>query len=343
MFFSTRERGRLSFGVSVAAYGVGVLLAGTVTALGSYRVINTILSELPPGSKAGAAAAALPAQPLRVRQAAKPLPQPAERQAFMTPLQARLASQLSDTSPSRLVAPVVLGGASRYGGRASRRAREDDEDDDDHDEEEHTREEGSTYRTMCVRLCDGYYFPISFAASQDRFARDAHTCESRCGGGQASLFVYRNPGADVEDMVDLRGRPYRQLSTAFLYRQEYVPACRCQPNPWDAEARERHRMYALTAAKRKGDKEAARELDALMAKMKRNRGGPAQAAMPTEESKARAGADRGAGPSRRRSQPEDDRGRMALGARTHREVKGQPSRTQGRDPGWVRRAFGRTE
>ncbi len=25
----------------------------------------------------------------------------------------------------------------------------------------------STYRTLCVRLCDGYYFPISSAATQD--------------------------------------------------------------------------------------------------------------------------------------------------------------------------------
>ena len=123
---------------------------------------------------------------------------------------------------------------------------------------------------MCVRLCDGYYFPISFSATRDRLARDAKTCESSCGG-QARLFIYRNPGADIEDMVDLRGQPYRQLSTAFLYRTEYVPQCRCKPNPWDAEAQERHRMYALAADKRKGNKQAAAELDALTAKMKLDR------------------------------------------------------------------------
>src|SRR5262245_60428875 len=29
-------------------------------------------------------------------------------------------------------------------------------------------EPGPTYRTLCVRLCDGYYFPISGAAPQSR-------------------------------------------------------------------------------------------------------------------------------------------------------------------------------
>ncbi|HEY6027233.1 MAG TPA: DUF2865 domain-containing protein, partial [Pseudolabrys sp.] len=28
---------------------------------------------------------------------------------------------------------------------------------------------GGTYRTVCVRTCDGYYFPISFATTPDRF------------------------------------------------------------------------------------------------------------------------------------------------------------------------------
>ena len=27
-----------------------------------------------------------------------------------------------------------------------------------------------TYRTVCVRSCDGYYFPISYATTAERFA-----------------------------------------------------------------------------------------------------------------------------------------------------------------------------
>src|SRR5690606_18543578 len=31
-------------------------------------------------------------------------------------------------------------------------------------------------RTMCVRTCDGYYFPISWSVSQRAFERDQHLC-----------------------------------------------------------------------------------------------------------------------------------------------------------------------
>jgi hypothetical protein len=104
-----------------------------------------------------------------------------------------------------------------------------------------------TYRTLCVRLCDGYYFPVSFSVGRRQFARDARVCTSRCGSG-ARLFVYRNPGGDIRDLKDLEGRPYDKLDTAFLYRTQYLSDCKCQPDPWEAEAADRHRKYALAAA-----------------------------------------------------------------------------------------------
>ena len=114
----------------------------------------------------------------------------------------------------------------------------------------------STYRTVCVRMCDGYYFPISFSVTPDRFERDRQSCENSCGA-EGRLFVYRNPGGEPDDMQDLQGRPYRQLRTAFLYRTEYVADCKCKAHPWEQQAADQHRLYALAAAKRKGDKEAA--------------------------------------------------------------------------------------
>ena len=45
-------------------------------------------------------------------------------------------------------------------------------------------------RTLCVRLCDGYYFPIEFDASSSRFDADAAACQSMYPQeGQAELFV----------------------------------------------------------------------------------------------------------------------------------------------------------
>ena len=93
------------------------------------------------------------------------------------------------------------------------------------------------YRTLCVRTCDGYYWPVSYSTSRANFARDAKQCQSSCEV-PARLFVYRNPGADVQNMADLEGKPYAQMEHAFRYRSEYVKDCRCKPDPWSAEAKQ---------------------------------------------------------------------------------------------------------
>jgi hypothetical protein len=119
-----------------------------------------------------------------------------------------------------------------------------------------------TYHTVCVRLCDGYYFPMSFSVPHKYLARDAQRCQNQCGS-EARLFVHRDANADIADMYDLEGRPYSKLESAFLYRTAYFPNCKCQAHPWEKEATERHRMYALAAAASNGDKAAAAELYAL--------------------------------------------------------------------------------
>lgn len=101
-------------------------------------------------------------------------------------------------------------------------------------------------RTLCVRLCDGYYWPISQATSGSGLERDAVTCRSSCGQ-EARLFFHGSNSGDVSDMIDLLGRPYTALPTAFRYRKKLVDSCRCKPEPWSASERDRHRHYAQTA------------------------------------------------------------------------------------------------
>jgi hypothetical protein len=86
---------------------------------------------------------------------------------------------------------------------------------------------GSTFRTICVRTCDGYYFPISFATTQDRLQHDAQVCQSQCGA-PAKLYYYPNPGGEVQQAVGLDGAPYTALPNAFRYRKELVSTCSCK-------------------------------------------------------------------------------------------------------------------
>ncbi len=123
-----------------------------------------------------------------------------------------------------------------------------------------------TYRTMCVRLCDGYFWPISFATSQYNFERDQQRCEASCTS-DARLFRYQNPGEDFEDMQDLNGEPYKALRTAFKFRKTYDQACSCRPQPWEQASLERHKLYALERQMAKGDKAITTEISLLRAKV----------------------------------------------------------------------------
>jgi hypothetical protein len=100
----------------------------------------------------------------------------------------------------------------------------------------------SKYRTLCVRTCDGFYFPIGDNVGRERLHQDARACTARCDG-EAKLFYYPTNGGSVETMVDMAGRPYAQTETAFLYRKTLVQGCTCKAAPWSAESAARHQGY----------------------------------------------------------------------------------------------------
>lgn len=87
------------------------------------------------------------------------------------------------------------------------------------------------FRTLCVRSCDGYYFPVSWSVSEAAFERDGRTCQAMCPGTSVDLHYHRVSGEESEDMVSVAtGTPYRESQTAFLYRTRRVsmPArCGC--------------------------------------------------------------------------------------------------------------------
>lgn len=156
-----------------------------------------------------------------------------------------------------------------------------------------------TYRTMCVRLCDGAYFPISYATTRDRFAHDEAVCASRCGS-TTRLFVFANPGGSTETMQDRSGHSYIALPTAFQFRKGAVAGCSCRAKPWEQASVQRHRLYALEQRMQEGKPVDVAELDVL-----RNRFGtgaeraalssgkrPASTTMPSDLAAAAPAADR---------------------------------------------------
>lgn len=88
--------------------------------------------------------------------------------------------------------------------------------------------QSGTFRTLCVRTCDGYYWPISFSTVPSRFGEDERTCQRMCPAAPVTLFTHRNPGEEVAQAVSLAGQSYSDMPNAFLYRKQYNPACSCR-------------------------------------------------------------------------------------------------------------------
>ncbi|MEM9107335.1 MAG: DUF2865 domain-containing protein [Pseudomonadota bacterium] len=91
------------------------------------------------------------------------------------------------------------------------------------------------YRTVCVRMCDGYYYPISFGTTPDQFGRDATQCTRTCPGADVDLFFHSVPDQESEEMVSVVGQtPYRNLPNAFAYRRSGSfggTNCSCDEQP----------------------------------------------------------------------------------------------------------------
>ena len=112
------------------------------------------------------------------------------------------------------------------------------------DEEEAAQPEGPVYRSIdpngryrsvCVRTCDGFFFPVSYQTYASHLSQDASVCQSSCAA-PAELYVYRNPGQEIDQAISLNGTAYSDLPNAFKYRKEYVTGCSCKANEYNPTA-----------------------------------------------------------------------------------------------------------
>ena len=85
-------------------------------------------------------------------------------------------------------------------------------------------------RSVCVRLCDGFTFPVgAYHGDGDRASHEA-TCHSQCPGAQTALFLLA-PGSDqITDATNAQtGKAYSALPDAFHYTTVLDEACTCHP------------------------------------------------------------------------------------------------------------------
>lgn len=159
--------------------------------------------------------------------------------------------------------------------------------------------QSGTYRTVCVRTCDGAYFPISFATVPARFPDDEKTCKALCPATEATLFSYRNPGEDMNQAVSISGQPYASSPNAFRYRTEFNPSCACKAagQTWSDALKT---IDDKTAAEQQGDIIVTEESAKKMARPPAPKASPAAArkgAAPAATPTAAPAADAPAAPA----------------------------------------------
>ena len=109
-------------------------------------------------------------------------------------------------------------------------------------------------RTVCVRTCDGGFFPISSGATPLDFRRDQKVCAMMCPETETQLFYQSmTPGQETEQMTStVTGRPYRDLEHAFSYRTRDLSkagTCGCNLSAYYQEMIKRQKaMKGETAA-----------------------------------------------------------------------------------------------
>jgi Protein of unknown function (DUF2865) len=89
------------------------------------------------------------------------------------------------------------------------------------------RPRGTGYRAVCVRLCDGAFFPMTSAPRPGAGVDDEEMCQVQCPGTEVALFHMRDDR--IENAVSPSGRTYSSLPNALRFRTRFDSACTCRP------------------------------------------------------------------------------------------------------------------
>jgi Protein of unknown function (DUF2865) len=88
------------------------------------------------------------------------------------------------------------------------------------------RKMGSDY-PICVRTCDGAFFPVSYFGADSRADTLEEVCRSLCPNAVVALYSFPF-GGTVDEAVSSTGEPYSHLPNANKFALSYEPTCSCR-------------------------------------------------------------------------------------------------------------------
>ncbi|WP_237481730.1 DUF2865 domain-containing protein [Lichenibacterium dinghuense] len=117
-------------------------------------------------------------------------------------------------------------------------------------------------RVLCVRHCDGAFYPLAVDVASDRMADMDRICQAQCPAAEAS--AYAGGDGDVAGATATDGSPYSALPAAFGYLKGPAKSCACRA-PHQSWAEALAGAEALLQP-HKGDVTVTAELAAAMAR-----------------------------------------------------------------------------
>jgi Protein of unknown function (DUF2865) len=80
---------------------------------------------------------------------------------------------------------------------------------------------------VCVRTCDGFFFPVNYEGLS-RGDSYEEVCEALCPSAETQVFFMRG-GAEIETAATRSGQAYSSMPYAKQFQQSRDPACFCKP------------------------------------------------------------------------------------------------------------------
>ena len=96
----------------------------------------------------------------------------------------------------------------------------------DDDGEERARKATGGKRLVCVRACDGFFFPLD--NTPDGRGGADEMCKALCPGAEAAAYSMPGGDGDIDQALSMKGKPYTQLANAFKFRKSADPSCSCR-------------------------------------------------------------------------------------------------------------------
>ena len=104
---------------------------------------------------------------------------------------------------------------------------------------------------VCVRTCDGSFFPVSYSGAGSRADSLEDVCRALCPNADMALYSFPF-GGTIDEAASPTGEPYANLPNASKFEKAFDPGCSCRRKgqTWaealaDAEARYGHQKHDI--------------------------------------------------------------------------------------------------